>query len=237
MGVTATIVQARMGSTRLPGKVLRRLGSKTVLAHVLERCAAIRNSDVVCCAVADGADSDLVAEEAKRCGAVVYRGSETDVLSRYHDAARSISADVVLRVTSDCPLIDPEVCAQVIDLRAREAADYACNNMPRTWPHGLDCEAFPFESLSRANREAQNGEEREHVGPYMRNHPASRKANLPALEPGLSDHRWTLDTERDWAFFEALWPHLPVGEAGWSYHAPLAIIAQLPYLGLKSSDR
>jgi spore coat polysaccharide biosynthesis protein SpsF len=236
LGVTATIVQARMGSTRLPGKVMRTLGHQTVLAHVLERCAAISNSDVVCCAVAEGLDNDAVADEARRCGAVVFRGSEKDVLARYSGAASMLGAEVVLRVTSDCPLIDPDVCAQVISLRERNGAAYACNNMPRSWPHGLDCEAMPRAWLERADREASLPEEREHVSPYLRNHPTAPKANLAAPVAGLAGHRWTLDTERDFRFFEALWERLPSGRDGWPYAAPLAVVEADPALAAMNLD-
>ena len=125
MNRTAVIVQARMASTRLPGKVLLPLAGTTVLDHVLTRCAAIGNSDILVCAVPDTPDSDPVAEEAMRIGArtgaLVFRGSESDVLDRYYRAARFADADIVLRVTSDCPLIDPAVCARVIDLLTDEA--------------------------------------------------------------------------------------------------------------------
>ena len=103
MSTTAVIVQARMGSTRLPGKVMLDLAGKSVLAHVLERCAAIPGADLVCCATVAGPDGDPVAAEAARCGAEVFRGSEDDVLDRYHRAAKQHHAEIVLRVTSDCP--------------------------------------------------------------------------------------------------------------------------------------
>ena len=131
------IVQARMMSIRFPGKILKPLAGKTVLAHVLDRCKAVESADVICCAVADGSDSDPVAAEAERCGVVVSRGSEDDVLDRYYQAAKALDAGVIMRVTSDCPLIDPEVCQQVLKYRQSNDADYACNNIPPSWPNGL----------------------------------------------------------------------------------------------------
>ena len=106
----ATIIQARMGSTRLPGKVLLDLGGRTVLARVIERALMIPGCDVVVCAVPESADDNPVAEEAARAGAVVTRGSTTDVLDRYWRAAQAVEADAIMRITSDCPLIDPAVC-------------------------------------------------------------------------------------------------------------------------------
>jgi len=137
MSKTACIIQARLGSTRLPGKVLETLGDAPVLEHVLRRCQAIEGVDEVVCATVEGADGDAVATLADNLDIAVYRGSESDVLARYHGAAHAVGADVVMRVTSDCPLIDPEVCAAVLKLREEADADYAANNMPPSWPHGL----------------------------------------------------------------------------------------------------
>lgn len=205
---TAVIVQARYGSTRLPGKVLEDLAGHTVLEHVLHRCRAIPGADLVCCAVPIGASSDRVADEARRAGASVYRGDEHDVLARYYGAAREADATVVMRVTSDCPLIDPQVCGAVLRLRAERGADYVCNNMPRTGPHGLDCEAFTFAALERAAREASDASSREHVTPWLRSHPQLVRLNLPAEPQGL-ELRWTLDYPEDLAFLRALFPLLP----------------------------
>ena len=230
MSGTAVIVQARMGSTRLPGKVMLELAGKTVLAQVLERCAAVPGVDLVCCATVEGPDGDPVAAEAARCGAEVFRGSEDDVLDRTYRAAKEQRAEIVLRVTSDCPLIDPAVCGQVLALRVREDADYACNNMPASWPHGLDCEAFSFAWLERAASEARKPSEREHVSPFIRNHPDSRKANLPGPGGTGVRHRWTLDTPADLDFLRALFARLPVGRESWDYRVPLALVEQDPAL-------
>lgn len=219
-----------MGSTRLRGKVLMEVGGTTVLRHVLGRCRAIAGADVVCCAIPDGADSDPVAAEARRTGVEVFRGSEADVLDRYWQAARALKADIVMRVTSDCPLIDPAVAAEVLRLRAKQGIDYVCNNMPPTWPHGLDCEALTFAWLERAAREANKPYDREHVTPFVRAHPESRKANLPCPVPGVVKHRWTLDTPADLAFMRALFSRLPAGPAGYGWRVPLGLIEADPSL-------
>ena len=227
---TAVIVQARMASTRLPGKVLLEAGGTTFLDHVLTRGLAIAGADLVCCAVPDSPDSDPVAAEARRLGVEVFRGSEADVLDRYRRAAEALKADVVMRVTSDCPLIDPAVCAEVLRLRERENADYACNNMPPTWPHGLDCEVLTFAWLDYSARSATRPFEREHVTQYARNHPDSRKANLPCPAANVAHHRWTLDTPADLEFFRALFPRLPAGRAAWDWRVPLAAVEADPAL-------
>ncbi|MDA1091641.1 MAG: glycosyltransferase family protein [Proteobacteria bacterium] len=209
---TAVIIQARMGSTRLPGKVLEDLGGRTVLSHVIERCQILRNADVVCCAVPKSADSDPVAAEAERCGAVVFRGSENDVLDRYFQAAVSLDANVIVRVTSDCPMIDPDVVAQVIELLKDSDADFSTNNLPPSWPHGLDCEAMTVEWLTRAWKEAVEPMDREHVSPFIRRHPDARIVNLEGPGGSLTDHRWTLDYPEDLVFLRALFAVLPSGQ-------------------------
>ena len=227
---TGVIIQARIGSSRLPGKVMMPLGSKTVLAHVIERCHAITGIDAVCCAIPDGLADNVVAAEAWRAGAQVFRGAEADVLERYWRAAVWLRLDVVLRVTADCPLLDPAVCADVLALRQATGADYACNNQPPSWPHGLDCEAFTFTALNRAARDAFRPWQREHVTPWLREDEATVRANLAMPGEPADHHRWTLDTAQDLEFLrEVVW-RLPDGRAGWDYRCVLGVVAAEPAL-------
>lgn len=219
---TAVIVQARYGSSRLPGKALLPLGADTVLRQVLARCAAIPGADVVVCAAPDTADSDPVAAEGERCGALVVRGSETDVLSRYAKAARAANADIVMRITSDCPFIDPQVCGKVLALLAERGVDYASLDMPASWPHGLDCEAFPARLLYDAEQNAAQPAEREHVTPWIRAR-AAPKATLTGPGAPFTSMRWTLDWPEDYQFLSAIAAEL--GER--AAHASAAEIASL----------
>ena len=203
-----------MGSSRLPGKVMRDLAGQPVLAHVLARCALIPGADVVVCAMPDEADSDVLEAVARRAGAATFRGSETDVLSRYAGAARSVDADVVMRVTSDCPLIDPDVCGAVLALRVQESADYAANNMPASFPHGLDCEAMTLASLVEAEAMAQEPYDREHVTPWLRRAPHLRRSNHHSGDASLAAHRWTLDYPEDLTFFQQVFAALPKDSHG-----------------------
>ena len=228
MTCTAVIIQARMASTRLPGKVLLDLGGRTVLSHVIERSLAIDNADVVCIAVPEGDACEPIALEAERCGAMVFRGSENDVLDRYYQAAVSLGADVILRITSDCPLIDPTVASQVIALRADTGADFATNNRPPSWPHGLDCEAFTFSLLERAWKEAVEAVDREHVSPYMRRHPDIHFVNLEGPGGSLTDHRWTIDYPEDLDFARALFAQLPPGPPIAGMAEMLAVLRDRP---------
>ncbi len=226
-----------MGSSRLPGKVMMPLAGRTVLAHVLGRCRAIAGIDAVCCATTGAGADDAVAAEAARCGAAVFRGSETDVLERYAGAAEALAADIVMRVTSDCPLIDPGVCAAVLALRRERDVDYATNVMPRGWPHGLDCEVFTAAALGRAMRRAVAPYEREHVTPWMRDQGEVRCANLPGPGGNLAAHRWTLDYPEDMRFFEALFAHLPPPPAIAGMDQVLAVLEEHPGIAAINSMR
>ncbi len=214
---TVCIVQARVGSSRLPGKVLQQLGNAPVLTQVLRRCRAIPGVDAVVCATVDGSDGDPIADLAVDAGCSVFRGSETDVLARYHGAAHAAGATIVLRVTSDCPLIDPAVCGDVLALRCDAGADYATNNMPPGWPHGLDCEAFTTVALDQALVAAREPGDREHVTPWIRRHDGFRRVNLAGPGGALVHQRWTLDYPEDLDFLRAVVERLGPDEtrAGW----------------------
>ena len=225
---TAVIVQARYGSSRLPGKAILPLGTETVLAQVIARCERIPGVDTVVCATPDTAESDPVAEEAERCGALVSRGSETDVLSRYAKAARLAGADVVMRITSDCPFIDPFICGKLLALRAGNDWPYASLDMPASWPHGLDCEAFPARLLLEADEKATQPYEREHVTPWIRARVAP-KCTLSGPGAPFTAMRWTLDWLEDYEFLIAA--HAALGE-----NARYASAAELASLCLRRPD-
>ena len=191
------IIQARHGSSRLPGKILKPLGWQVGLALVLERCKQIQGIDGVCCAVPESSENDEVAQVAEECNAIVYRGSEDDVLDRYYQAAKMLQADTIIRVTSDCPLIDPEVVGRVLDLFKTGEYHFTCNNYPPSWPHGLDCEVTSFEWLEKAAREATTKDEREHVMPFIRFHEDGNIGNVACPSSNVSDCRWTLDNQDD----------------------------------------
>lgn len=233
---TAIIVQARMGSTRLPGKVMRTVAGRTLLSYCLARCRAIPGATVVVCATTTDPADQAIVDEARRCGVEVFRGSETDVLGRYLGAARMVEADVVMRVTSDCPLIDPELCGAVLRLRADRAVDYACNNDPPGYPHGLDCEAFTTAALARADAATEPGHDREHVTPWLRREPTVSRAAMTGPGGEVVGMRWTLDYPEDLAFFEAILPRLsdPVRQ-GWREIADL--VSQEPALAAINAGR
>jgi spore coat polysaccharide biosynthesis protein SpsF len=203
-----------MGSTRLPGKVLLPLGPATVLEHVITRVKATPGLAEVVIATTRNPQDDRLAAAAAGYGATVFRGSEEDVLERYYQAAEASGADVVVRITSDCPLIDPEVVGQAVARFATDGAlDYLSNAVERTYPRGLDTEVFSFAALARAHREATRAYEREHVTPYLNQHPERfRLAAFHNPAGNFAHLRWTLDTPEDYQFFQAVFhelAHLP----------------------------
>lgn len=231
---TAIIVQARMGSTRLPGKILQSLAGKPILEHVIQRLKRVKRADDIVIATTRQPGDDAVEREARELGVKVYRGDENDVLIRYLGAARMVNADVIMRVTSDCPLIDPDLCDAVLELRESTNADYAANNIPRLFPHGLDCEAFTRDVLEHAATDATEPYDREHVTPWIRRASGIRHANL--IGPGWpsNQQRWTLDYPEDFAFFRELFDHLPRNYApGWQ--EVLSVIGAQAHLGLTNS--
>jgi spore coat polysaccharide biosynthesis protein SpsF len=164
------VIQARMGSTRLPGKVVLPLDGNPLLEHVVRRTFASEMVDEVVVATTFNRADDIVAEYAKEAGANVFRGSEDDVLGRMWKAANENASDVIIRVTGDNPFIDPQLISEIA-VRVTEGADYVSNKIERTWPLGVDAEGFSFSSFSQVNKLANEPHHREHVTPYYRENP------------------------------------------------------------------
>jgi spore coat polysaccharide biosynthesis protein SpsF len=202
------IIQARMGSTRLPGKVLKDLEGETVLARVVNRLRRARLVDEVLVATTDRAPDDAIVAECRRLSAAVSRGAQDDVLDRYFRAAQLAGADVVVRITSDCPLIDPEITDKTIAAFMEARPDYASNALARTYPRGLDTEIMSAAALGRAWQEARKPHEREHVTPYFYEHPAEFKLLSVTGDADYSAHRWTVDTAEDLALMQAIYARL-----------------------------
>jgi spore coat polysaccharide biosynthesis protein SpsF (cytidylyltransferase family) len=211
------VVQARFGSTRLPGKVLLDVGGASMLARTVRRLQRARLVDAVAIATSTSPQDDAVERAACELGVMVCRGSESDVLARYAQAACESRADVVVRVTSDCPLLDPGVVDLVVAaFRAScPTADYASNTQRRTYPRGLDVEVFSAAALARADREARTDAQREHVTPYFYQNPTIFRLVSVTNECDLSDGRWTVDTAADLAFARAVYARLPGDAFGW----------------------
>ncbi len=208
------ILQARVSSTRLPGKVLEPVLGEPMLARQLERIGRARRIDRLVVATSDQPSDDEIERLCGRIGVACHRGSLPDVLDRFHGAASAIAPRHVMRLTGDCPLTDPSVLDALIELHVDGGFDYSSNVRPRTYPHGLDAEIFTIELLERAWHEAHTPYEREHVTPFMNaaGRDGVRQGSLVASED-RSELRWTVDHPEDLAFvravFEALYPRDP----------------------------
>ena len=206
----AVITQARLGSTRLPGKIMKKILGKKVLIHDLDRIKEMKTINKIVVATTDQEKDDVVVKTVigYNRNIAIYRGSESDVLDRYYKAAEEFNADVIVRITSDCPLIDPKISDLVVEAFLKNECDYCCNNMPRTYPHGLDTEVFSFEALERAWKEAKMPYEREHVTPYIRENPDKFKMINVRNNVDLSHLRWTLDYPEDFEFITEVYKRL-----------------------------
>ncbi|MBU1895845.1 glycosyltransferase family protein [Patescibacteria group bacterium] len=200
------IIQARMGSTRLPGKMMMDLAGAPVIHRVFERVKLSRFIDEVWLATTVNPEDDILAEWAAENGVLHYRGSENDVLDRYYQTAILAKADAVVRITGDCPLQDYQVIDNVIGdyLESGDSFDYVCNTQPPTYPDGLDTEVFSFLILEKAWQEAKLESEREHVTPYIWKHTELFKIKNITHTENLSDQRWTLDTKEDVDFIRLI---------------------------------
>lgn len=199
-------MQARMGSTRLPGKVMKLLSGKPVLLHDIIRCRAARKIDDVIIATSTNPEDTLIETACAEWGVACGRGSSEDVLSRYFDIATQFGSEVIVRVTSDCPLIDPNIIDLVI--HKLEDNDYVTNIFDRNFPRGMDTEVFTFASLEKAHRAATTTFDREHVTPYLRAHSGTlfktQNVSMPN-EYHYPQFRLTLDTQEDYELFKVLY--------------------------------
>lgn len=232
---TVAIVQTRMGSTRLPGKVLIDLEGKPVLWHVVHRLKNAKYIDKIVVATTDLYEDDIIANYCTQNEISYYRGSSDDVLSRYYNAAGEYKAGIIIRITSDCPLIDPLIIDKMlIKFKGNNSKsitlDYMSNTLERTFPRGLDAEIFSFESLERSYREAKHPYEREHVTPYIYQHPELFRLSNYKNEVDYSTHRWTLDTPDDLNLIQAIYKKIENTEKIFLFHDILEIFKNNPRL-------
>lgn len=198
---TAIVVQARMGSTRLPGKVLKDIAGRPMLSYQMERLRRVKRAERIVVATTDQPADDAVERFCQKEKIACVRGSEHDVLARYHLAIERFPADVVVRITADCPLIDPAIVDEAI---AAYEPDYVSNMLETTYPYGMAVEVFSAQALREAHREAKDPAEREHVTPFIYRHPERYRLRSLTMAPNLSHHRWTVDTPEDFELVSRL---------------------------------
>jgi spore coat polysaccharide biosynthesis protein SpsF len=228
----AAIIQARLGSSRLPGKVLAEVSGRPMLWHLVRRARHASRIDEVVLAVPEGSRDAPLADFAKEHRISCFRGSETDVLARYHAAAVAANADVIVRITADCPLIAPDIVDSLVERHLSSGADYTSNTKKRTYPRGLDAEVFNFSGLAKAHREAVKEYEREHVTPYFYQHPELFR--LESVEAGGSmrrpDLRLTVDTEADLKLIREIYARLYREDRVFAAAEVIALLEQHPEL-------
>ena len=224
------INQARMTSTRLPGKVLKQVLGKPLLEYQIERLKRVKLADQIVIATTTNYTDQPIVDLCDRLSIASYRGSEDDVLARYHGTAITYQADVVVRITSDCPIIDPQVIDQVIQsyLDANPKYDYVSNCSTRSYPRGMDTEIFTFQSLNEAFYQANAQSDREHVTPFI--YRKSNRYNLGQINyvENHSTHRWTVDTLEDFELIKKIIENLYPLKPEFSLEDCLELLSQNP---------
>lgn len=216
---TIAIVQARMTSSRLPGKVLRPLAGRPLIDRVVERLQRCSLLDDICIAIPDGdAQQPLVEHLSQAKGVLISRGSEHDVLERTLAAAESCAASNVVRVTSDCPFIDPSIVDTLVAGRQAGEFDYARTAMETGFPLGFDCEAFTIGALRVAAEEADDPYEREHVTPFLWRRPERFSTLILDHKPDRRHWRLVVDTERDLSMANVVYEAMIQLKPNFSYH-------------------
>jgi spore coat polysaccharide biosynthesis protein SpsF len=213
---TVIIVQARMGSTRFPGKIIKEVIGKPLILFQNERLKYVKNADLVVIATTTSIKDNKIVDLCKSNKIAYFRGDEDDVLARYYKTAKHYSADCIIRINADCPFIDPNIVNDLISIYWEKYPkyDYVANILEETYPLGLHIEVFSFETLSRANTLAKDLSEREHVTPFIYRNPDLFKLKSITYSENLSFHRWTIDFPEDLVFIDKiasqLYPKKPI---------------------------
>lgn len=227
------VVQARMTSSRLPGKVLKPLAGAPLIRRMLERVLRIKGVDRVLVALAEGAVHDAVIPALAGLDVMVVRGSEDDVLARTAAAARAANAKTVIRVTSDCPLIDPDVSMSVLAAYVAGTASgirYARTAFDTGYPHGFDTEVFDADALYEAEAKATDSYEREHATPYIWRRPDRFPIAIVDAQPNRRDWRLVVDTPEDYRLISAIYDALYPRDENFGYSDIAALFAARPDL-------
>ena len=206
MSVNA-IIQARCGSTRFPNKVFALIDGKPLLCHVVNRLKFATKIDDIIVATTVSEKDDKIEEWCKENNVLCFRGSEENVLNRYYSASEAFPSDYVVRITADDPFKEPKVIDAVITKLIEEGYDHVTNNLPPSFPEGLDCEAFKKSALDRSEKEAETAFEREHVTQYIYHHPEIFKIGNVSNPENLSYLRWTVDKDVDFEMVKAVYAH------------------------------
>jgi len=208
MSKIIAIIQVRLDSSRFPKKALSQLIDKPMIIHVIDRAKQSKHIDQLVVATSTRKIDDPIIDVVSKQGISVFRGSADDVLDRYYKAAKKYHADIIVRITGDCPLIDPVIIDKVIQCYIDGKYDYVSNTIDQTYPDGLDTEVFSYKALEKTWKEAKLLSEREHVTPYIVNHPEKFKLINVRNDVDLSHMRWTVDYEKDLEYVKEIYGRL-----------------------------
>lgn len=205
----AAIIQARMGSTRLPNKVLAKIEEHPMIWHLVQRLKNSKYKPEIIIATTTSEKDKLILDIVKELNVKSFAGSVDDVLDRYYQAAKKFNIDIIIRITADCPLIDPEILDEILKFYLKNEYDYVSNTHPPTYPDGLDVEILSFDILERAWKEAKLASEREHVTAFIwKNEDLFNLGNFSNKEVDLSKMRWTVDEKEDLEFVREVYKNL-----------------------------
>lgn len=230
----SVIIQARFGSTRLPGKILKPVCGKPLLWHVWNRLKHSRMINDIIIATTTNPEDDQIEKFCSETGIHFYRGSTEDVLSRYYEAAKKFNAGIIIRITGDCPVIDPDLLDKMVNYfisqNQHSKLDYLSNVLERTFPRGLDIEMFSFEALEKSFIEARKSYEREHVTPYIYQHREIFTIKNFSNDINYSFHRWTVDTNEDYELIKEIYESLYESKNIFLFSDILKLFEQRPEL-------
>ncbi|GAA6170847.1 glycosyltransferase family protein [Colwellia sp. KU-HH00111] len=224
------ILQARLSSTRLPGKVLKDIVNKPMLALQIERIKRAEFIDNIIVATSVEQADDAIEQLCNKLAIPCFRGSLNDVLDRFYSTQLAFPSDHIVRLTGDCPLIEPTIIDQVIDLHLKQAADYTSNCLTPCLPDGLDVEVFTHKALTVSWQQAVKPSEREHVTQYMRNHSELFRLINFQYQPDLSKHRWTVDEPSDFTLIKTIYENLYPINPNFTMQDVLALLKKQPEL-------
>lgn len=198
--MNVALIQARIGSSRLPSKVLKQLGNKTVLEHVVSRVSKASLVDEVFVLTTIEVQDLSIVKFCSENNIRVFVGSENDVLDRFYQCSKLLKPNNIIRITSDCPLIDPDVIDHILKIHIEGDYDYTSNTLEETYPDGLDAEVVKYSALEKAWEESRMTSEREHVTPYIKKNGSLFSLKSVKCKIDLSEKRWTIDNEEDYRF-------------------------------------
>ena len=234
--IVIAIIQARMGSTRLPGKTMINICGKPILQHLIERISYCKLIDQIIVATTNKSEDDEIIQFCKKLNMIYFRGKENDVLDRYYQCAKKNQADIVIRVTGDSPFKEPDVTDKIIhEIKSDKTLDYVSNTIEPSYPIGIDIEAFRFRALETIWKYGKKPYDREHINAYLYNNQSFFKIKSVKQAIDLSHMRWTLDTKEDLEFTIAIYNKLYSPEKLFFMNDILKLLEKHPELSIINS--